>query len=57
MSSGRQYGMNGPQPLSWNDISQYLLLMDEILEPFETRIIRLLDNVWIEEVAKLKEDK
>lgn len=51
MADGRQAGMNGSEPLSWQDISNYLQLMDETLEPWEIKIIKALDKTYLQAVA------
>ena len=44
---GRTYGMSGPNPLSYNDISSWCKLSGIDLQYWEVQIIKSLDSVYI----------
>jgi hypothetical protein len=56
MSAGRQSTEAGPASLSWVDMSSYLQLMDERLDPWEVRALRQLDNTFLTELYKLRSE-
>jgi len=53
MSAGRTYGMNGPNPLSWEGIKAWSDLHGIPLSPWELETIKALDMMW---VRSLNED-
>jgi hypothetical protein len=44
---GRQSGFAGPQPLAWPDIAAWARLTCTPVQPWEVRVLRRLDAVWL----------
>lgn len=47
---GRDYGANGPNPLSWQLILAWTTLTGIRLSPWEVDVIKALDGLWIKTV-------
>ena len=47
LHSGRSYGMNGPDALSWSDIHAWNTLTRSGLKDWEVRVIKSLDLLWL----------
>jgi len=47
LHTGRSYGANGPNPLSWSDVKAWDDLMDVGLKEWEVRAIKALDLLWL----------
>lgn len=48
LSEARSWHMNGPNPISWSDIAAWRELTGWPLEPRHVRVIRRLDQAWME---------
>lgn len=44
---GRSYGMSGPNPVSWSDLSAWCNLHGIVLSSWEVSTIKELDLLWI----------
>lgn len=47
LSRARSYGMNGPNPISWQDLFAWSRMMRQPVEPRHVEIIMALDEVWL----------
>lgn len=54
---GRTYGMSGPNPLTWPDIQSWTNLLQTTIRPIEVEILKEIDNVYLEYVAKKQKKK
>lgn len=45
LERGRRFGMNGPEPFTWENIESWARLFDEDLEPHEVDALKLLELV------------
>jgi hypothetical protein len=54
--SGRSYGANGPNPLSWPDIKAWDDLMQAGLKEWEVRVIKALDLLWLRVMGEARND-
>ena len=48
LSSGRTYGMSGPNPLTWQDISAWSMVRGIKLAPHHIDIISAMDETWLD---------
>lgn len=49
---GRAYGINGPCPISYQDILAWTSIMRESLEPWEVEVIMMIDRKFLEFVQE-----
>jgi hypothetical protein len=54
IQTGRTYGMDGPQPLSWREIKAWDDLTETGLQEWEVRVIRMLDATWLRVVQEAR---
>lgn len=54
---GRTYGMSGPSPLTWPDIQSWTTLLQTNIRPIEVEILKEIDSVYLEYVAKKQKKK
>lgn len=54
LSSGRTYGMSGPNPLTWEGVQAWCNLTGIVLSSWELETIKVLDMAW---VRAMNEDK
>lgn len=47
LHDGRTYGMNGPNPISYDIIKAWCDITNIELSPWEVSTIKALDNLWI----------
>lgn len=47
LSQARSWHANGPNPIAYVDIAAYAVLMDWPLRPYETSLIRFLDETYV----------
>lgn len=55
MASARAWHANGPNPIGFHEIEAWCRLMRVPLKPEHVAIIRAMDNVWIEEFYKKRD--
>ena len=53
LSSTRQGGMGGPNPITYLEMKAYSDLKDCDIEPWEVEVIKLLDSAFMDEVQKI----
>ena len=46
LEQGRVFGMNGPEPMTYQEIMAWALLKETEPTPFEVQVIRMLDASW-----------
>jgi len=49
ISKRRQYGFNGPQPISYMELQSYERFMGFQFHPWEVDLLTDLDDLWMEE--------
>jgi hypothetical protein len=54
LHSGRTYGMNAPNPLSWVDIKAWDDLMRADMKEWEVRAVKALDGLWLRIMAEAR---
>ena len=52
LHKGRTYGMNGPNPISYDLIVNWAKLSGITLEYWEIEIMQSLDNIWMDTTSK-----
>jgi hypothetical protein len=56
ISSGRTYGMSGPNPISFTEIQSYAAVSRWPILPHHVIILRAMDAVWLENAYAKKAD-
>jgi hypothetical protein len=56
LHTGRTYGMNGPNPLSWEGIQAWNNLMGADLTEWEVLTLKALDSTWLRVIGELRND-
>lgn len=50
LSASRQYGANGPNPISWQELDSWASRSGENPTPEEVKMLRAMDSAWIQAV-------
>jgi hypothetical protein len=56
LHDGRTYGMNGPNPISYDIIHAWCSLTGIYLSPWELGVIKSLDSIWMKTISEEAND-
>jgi hypothetical protein len=57
LDASRQSGGFGPSPITYQDIDAYRRLTGEVMQAWEVRAIRAVDDAVLQEIAKAQSKK